>query len=283
MTIAAMVMALALAQDPGKTEAQDDAKGTLKAGLEASTKAGGFTFSGRLDQDNAMGGVKIPGFGDGNLEGKFSGTVAANGTLHLKLETDKGVYELWRKGDKIVQRQTWVGKQDMVGEFPHEVTAVLSLSSLLKHVDKMKEIRAGDKKAVDGVDCTAVKAKLPTSYVPEEDDDSGMPIKMKIWELKKVESTVYVDRDGLVRRIDMVLSKGLSSMIRMAGAPGGDEEEDDGKKKEKDKDKDEDDEGGPIPGMGAMKMSATYSVTIGKYDAGAKVEVPEDVKRNLGE
>ncbi len=290
LMIGALALALAVpagAQDEKKAEPkQDDAKAALKKALEASSKAGGFKVEGRVDQDNGMGGMKIPGFGDGSLEGKFTGTVGANGTISLKLETDKGTYELYKKGGKLVQRQTWTGKQDMVGSFANEVSAVLTLSRILKQIDKAKNVRTGEVKPVGGVDCTAHKAQLDIGLVPEDedDDDSGMPIKVKVFELKKVDSTIYAGKDDLVRRVDITLTKGLSSMVRMGGMGGDEEEEEDPKKGDKKgKDEDEGDGGGGIPGMGNFKMSTTYSVTISGYDANLKVEVPEDVKKYLGE
>ncbi len=293
--LGAVVMAAALtlsaaAQDAEKkTHAEGEAHDLLKAGLEASQKAGGFKVEGRVDQENGMGGMKIAGLGDGALEGKFTGSVGADGTIAIKLETSKGTYELFKKGGKVVQRQTWTGKQETVGAFAEEITSLLNLARLAKEAGRLKAVRLGEAKQVGGVDCSPLKAKLSNDVIAEEedDDDSGMPgMKMKLFELKKVDATVFVGKeDRLVRRIDVKLSKGPSAMIKMAARGMGGDEEDEEKKDEKkkgDEDEDEDDDGG-MPGGAMLKSSTSYSVTIGGYDKELKVAIPEDVKRHFGE
>src|SRR5687767_9309641 len=107
--LAAFAMLGATFQDP-PAPAVEGPKELLKKGFEATVAAGGYTFTGVVDQDSPLGGaamvVGAPMLAVGP-DGKCSGTVGSDGVSHVKLEKDKNVYEIYRKGSKHVHRQVW--------------------------------------------------------------------------------------------------------------------------------------------------------------------------------
>src|SRR6266850_998618 len=160
----------------------DEAKDLLKKGLEASAAAGGFTFTGSVEQESPFGGAAMafgggPAFGLGP-EGSCTGTLGADGTSHVRLEKDKNVYELYRKGSKVVHRQVWKGNQIPSGTFASEAAAALDLARLAKAAGKVKDVKKEEgTKKVGEVECIAIKATLSSDIVDGEEeagDGAGM-------------------------------------------------------------------------------------------------------------
>lgn len=270
MKTAALVLLVLAAQDAKK----NDAKELLSKALEASQKAGGLTVAGAVEREDPLKGMGAPlgGFlGDG-IEGAFTAVVGANGVTTVKVENDQGVFELFQKGEKIVQRQTWTGKQAPVGAFAHEATSLLSLSRISKHLDKASDVAAGERRKIGEVDCVSVKLRLPAALAEEPADG---PLAMKLQELKRIDAVVWIGvEDGLVRRLEFKLTKGFSSAIRI-GAPGAQDEEE-GEEGEEEE----------MPGFGnlaKLKFVSTWTLTVKGYDAAAAVEVPSELKRFLND
>jgi hypothetical protein len=273
--LAALATVGASFQDPAKT---DDAKDLLKKGLETSAAAGGFTFTGSVSQDSPFAGaamaVGAPMLAVGP-EGKCSGTLGADGVSHVRLEKDKNVYELYRKGSKVVHRQVWKGSQIASGSFASEARAALDLARLAKAASKAKDAKkeTGTTK-VGEVECVAIKVSLP-SDIADSDDDSAEGaggFTFKMFELKKVETTFYFGKDdNLLRKAEFKFVKGFNAQIAMAmpGGGGGEEDEDD------------EDDGG----KGGVKSSfaTTTKLTLGAFSKTASVSVPDDVKGLLQE
>ena len=265
-----MLMLLAMTAALFAQDAKEDAKTVLTKALEASRKAGGFTVTGKVSREDPFAGMGGPFgalMGEG-IEGEFTATVGANGVTTVKVENDNGVYELFRKGAKLVQRQTWTGRQAQAGAFAHEVTSILGLARLLKHLDGAKELKAGDAKKIGDVECVSVKGLFPAALAEESGDEGAGTLKLQ--ELKKIEATFWIGKeDRLIRSIEMKLTKGFSSAIRLPGGGGDDEEEDE--------------EEGQGFGMGKMKFVATYRLTLKGYDPSTNVEVPAELKKFLND
>lgn len=274
--LVAALATFAVAQDEPKA---DDAKEFLKKGLEASSAAGGFTFTGSVDQESPFGGAAMaigaPGLATGP-EGKFSGTLGSDGVVHVRVEKDKNVYEIYRKGSKIVHRQVWKGAQIASGSFASEAAAALDLVKLAKAASKSKEVRKEEGvKKVGDVECVAIKATLTSDIVDSEADsaEGAEGFSFKMFELKRVEATFYLGKDDrLLRKAEFKFVKGFNAAIAMAvpggGGGGGDE--------------DDDDEDG---GKGGMKSSfaTSFKLTLGAFSKTAAVAVPDDVKGLLQE
>jgi hypothetical protein len=264
----------ASAQDapaPAAAPKGSEAKELLKKGLETSASAGGFTFTGSVDQDSPFGGVMIVGGGlSVGPEGKCAGTVGSDGITHFRLEKDKNAYEFFRKGSKTVHRQMWTGSQSPSGSLAAEAIGAIDLARLAKTAAKLKDVKKeeGTKKVGD-VECVTIKATFPSDIVEEETeskDATGMSVKM--FELKRVEATLHFGKDdNLLRKAEFKFVKGFSAMIRMGGA-GGDED-------------DEDDEDGGGSGGVKSTFSTTLKLTMGPYSKTAAAAVPEDVKGML--
>ncbi|HZN62193.1 MAG TPA: hypothetical protein VFC90_07285 [Planctomycetota bacterium] len=267
--LAALSMAGASFQDSAKS---DEAKDLLKKGLETSAAAGGFTFTGSVSQESPFGGAAMAVGGpmlQVGPEGKCTGTMAADGVSHVRLEKDKNVYELYRKGSKVVHRQVWKGTQAASGTFASEARAALDLARLAKAASKAKDAKkeAGTTK-VGEVDCVAVKVSLPSDLVDSEEEtaEGAAGFSFKMFELKRVETTFYFGKDDhLLRKAEFKFVKGFNAQIAMA-MPGGGAEEDE-----------EDDEDG---GKGMMKnsFSSVIKLTLGDFSKTAAVTVPDDVK-----
>ncbi len=284
-----MTLIIAVAAVLSLPVTQEDAaesKGLLRKGLEASVKQGGFTLKGTVDHENPFSamGVSVPGMSAGDLAGEFTGSVASDGTLALQVKAANGQYELYRKGQKIVQRQTWSGTQPQAGNFAGEATALAHLAGILKQVEKAQGLKRLPPKKVGEAECDVVVASLPAGLIADTDEgDAGAAFRFKMIELQKVEATFYLAREtGLVQRLEVRLTRGLSELIR-ANIPGaaGDEGED---KKKDDKKKDEGNPGLPgVGNFGAMKFVSSYRISVVKYDPELKVEIPAEVKRHFME
>ncbi len=273
----AALATVAVAQDAPEAPKVDDAKEILKKGLEASSAAGGFTFTGSVDQESPFGGVAMamgaPGLATGP-EGKFSGTLGSDGVVHVRVEKDKNVYEIYRKGSKIVHRHVWKGAQIASGSFASEAAAALDLVKLAKAAGKSKDVKKEEGvKKVGDVECVAIRATLTSDIVDSEGDsaEGAEGFSFKMFELKRVEATFYLGKDDrLLRKAEFKFVKGFNAAIAMAvpggGRGGGDEDE-------------EDEDGG----KGPMKSSfaTTFKMTLGAFSKTAAVSVPDDVKELL--
>jgi hypothetical protein len=256
---------------PPAAAAPSDAKELLKKGLEASVEAGGFTFTGSVDQDSPFAGAAMaigaPMLSVGP-DGRVSGTLGADGLAHVRIEKDKNVYEIFRKGSKIVNRQVWKGTQMASGSFASEAGAVLNLARLAKAGGKAKDAKKeeGTKKGGD-VECVVIRATLSTDIIDDESEPAVAGFDFKMFELKRIESKFYLGKDdNLLRKVELKFVKGFNAMI--AGAmPGGGGDEEEG----------EEDEGAPVK----KSFSTTIKLTLGAYSKTAAVTVPEDVKTLL--
>jgi hypothetical protein len=274
--LAAVALVGATFQEPAAPPKADEAKDVLKKGLDASVAAGGFTFTGSVDQDSPFAGAMAmagPMLSVGP-QGKCTGAIGADGVAHLRLEKDKNVYEIFRKGSKVVQRQVWKGAQVGSGSFASEAAAALDLAKLAKAAAKSKDVKmeAGTKK-VGEVECSVIKVGLSSDIVEaDEAPEGGAGAAFKMFELKRVEATFYFGKeDSLLRKAEFKFVKGFNAMIAAAVPGGGGDEEED-----------EDEDGG---GMGGIKtsFSTTLKITLGAFSKTEAVMVPDDVKGLLQE
>src|SRR5262245_25860203 len=275
--LALMSMAGASFQDPPAPPAEDP-KEIMKKGLEASAAAGGFTFTGAVDQDSPLAGaamvVGAPMLAVGP-EGKCSGTVGSDGVSHVKLEKDKNTYEVYRKGSKHVHRQVWKGTQIPAGGFAAETAAALNLGRLAKAAAKSKDVKREEgTKKVDETECVVINVGLAADLV-ESDDEGGAAaggFEFKMFELKRIEARLFFGKDDhLLKKAEFKFVKGFNAMIAAAvpGGGGGDDDEED------------DDDGG---GMGGIKSSFSTTIKLNlTFSKTAAVTVPDDVKGLLGE
>ena len=266
--LAAFVLAGASFQDPPAASKTDEAKELLKKGLETSAAAGGFTFTGSVDQDSPFGGAGMAMAGpmlSVGPQGKCTGTLGADGVAHVRLEKDKNIYELYRKGSKVVHRQVWKGAQAASGSFASEAGAALDLAKLAKAAAKSKDVKMeAETKKVGDVDCVSIKTGLSADIVESEEAPAGgAGFEFKMFELKKIEATFYFGKDDhLLKKAEIKFVKGFNAMI--AGAmPGGGGDDDD------------DEDGG---GMVKSSFATTFKFTLGAFSKTAAVAVPDDVK-----
>lgn len=271
--VAAFALLGASYQDPPASPKSDEAKDLLKKGLETSAAAGGFTFTGSIDQDSPFGGAALAVGGPMlavGPEGKCTGTLGTDGVSHVRIEKDKNSYDLYRKGSKIVHRQVWKGAQIAPGSFASEAAAALDLARLLKAAAKAKDVKKeADTKKVGDVDCVAIKVALSSDLVEAEEAPAGAGgFEFKMFELKRIDATFYFGKDdNLLRKAEYKFVKGLNAMIAgaMPGGGGGDEDE-------------EGEDGG---GMVKSSFATTFKITLGAFSKTAAVTVPDDVKELL--
>ncbi|HZL71659.1 MAG TPA: hypothetical protein VFC86_04310 [Planctomycetota bacterium] len=252
----------------------DEAKDLLKKGLETSAAAGGFTFTGSVDQESPFGGAGMAMGGpmlSVGPQGKCTGTLGTDGVAHVRIEKDKNIYELYRKGSKVVHRQVWKGSQAASGSFASEAGAALDLARLAKAAAKSKDVKQeAETKKVGDVDCVAIKTGLSADLVEAEEAPAGAAgFEFKMFELKKIEATFYFGKDDhLLRKAEFKFVKGFNAMI--AGAiPGGGGGDDD----------DDDEDGGG--GMVKTSFATTFKFTLGAFSKTAAVAAPDDVKELL--
>ena len=264
------------ATPPAPAAPVDETKEQLKKGLEASAAAGGFTFTGSVDQDSPFGGAAMamgaPMLAVGP-DGKCSGTLGADGVSHIRLEKDKNVYEMFRKGTKVVHRQVWKGTQIPSGSFASEAAAVLNLARLAKIAAKSKDVKKEEgTKKVGETECVTYKVALSPDLVDSEEESEPAPggMNFKMFELKKIEGRFYLGKDdNLLKKAEIKFVKGFNAMIAAAMPGGGGDDEDD----------DEEDGGGMVK----TTFSSTFKFTLGAFSKTAAVTVPDDVKALLGD
>ena len=272
MNFLSSILFAALVAGPVFQESSDT-KEALKKGLETSAAAGGYTFTGTVEQESPLGGAALA-MGASMLasgpDGKCKGTRGADGVSHLRIEKDKNSYEFFRKGSKVAHRQVWKGTAIAAGDFASEANAALDLERLAKFASKAKDLKSETKK-VDDVECLVVSASLPADLVEEEASEGGPGFNFKMFELKKVDVKFTFGKDDhLLRKAEFKFVKGFTSMIQ-ASMPGGEEEGGE--------------EGGEDGGANMAKASFTsaFKITLGAFSKTEAVTVPEDVKGLLGD
>lgn len=271
--LAAFVLVGAAFQDPPATPKPDEAKELLKKGLETSAAAGGFTFTGSVDQDSPFGGAGAAMAGpmlSVGPQGKCTGTLGADGVAHVRIEKDKNIYELYRKGPKVVHRQVWKGSQAASGSFASEAGAALDLAKLAKAAAKSKDVKMeAETKKVGEVDCVSIKTGLSADLVEAEEAPAAgaAGFEFKMFELKRIEATFYFGKDDhLLKKAEIKFVKGFNAMIAGAMPGGGGDDDDD----------DDDEDGGG--GMVKSSFATTFKFTLGAFSKTAAVAVPDDVK-----
>ena len=265
--LAAMVFSVLVA---GPVQESSETKEALKKGLETSAAAGGYTFTGTVEQESPLGGAALA-IGASMLasgpDGKCTGTRGADGVSHLRVEKDKNSYEYFRKGSKVVHRQVWKGTAIAPGDFASEANAALDLERLAKFASKAKDLKSEAKK-IDDVECLVISASLPADLVEAE---GGPAFNFKMFELKKIDVKFTFGKDDhLLKKAEFKFVKGFNAMIQGA-MPGGDDEggEEGG------------DEGGA--NMAKASFTSSFKIALGAFSKTAAVTVPEEVKGLLGE
>ena len=267
--VSAMLLSALIARP---VQESSDTKEALKKGLETSAAAGGYTFTGTVEQDSPLGGAALA-IGASMLasgpDGKCTGTRGADGVSHLRIEKEKNSYEFFRKGSKVVHRQMWKGTAISPGDFASEANAALDLERLAKFASKAKDLKSETKK-IDDVECLVVSASLPADFVEEEATEGGPAFAFKMFELKKIDvKFTFGKSDNLLRKAEFKFVKGFNAMIQGA-MPGGDEEGGD--------------EGGEEgANMAKASFTSAFKITLGAFSKTAAVTVPEDVKGLLTE
>lgn len=260
------VIALLLAvQD---TQVQDDAKTVLEKAIDETAKSA-VRIDGKVSRESDGGQmdqlkILVKGLGQKEepFEGKFTGVVAGE-EAHLKVDTDDVVSDIYRRGDKVIKRQTWNRKRQGIEEFSNEVASLSNLNRLKSAVAKAKlEMK-------DNV----IKGTLPTrlvSEVEEDEEDAGNPLRMAGLggkdALQSIEFTATIV-DGKIAKIAYTLVKESSMgniIMRIGGGQnpfgGGDDDEDDKKKK-----------------PGAAESRVTYTLELSPTDV--SVEIPKDLNK----
>ena len=289
LAVLTIVGGIGFAQDEGerKTEALDEPADIIRESLLKAIEKGGVVVKGSLERKNPFGGmgVKVAGLGGGEIEGDFTATIGKNGVSLFTVENENGRLEVYRKGDRTVQRQTWAGgKQPAVGEFAKEISRLLSLKTVKSYIRNAKGLKEVGSKTVNGKECRVIKGSFPAGLLEddeEENEQDPMQFKFKLFEVKGVRAKFYIDKEsGELQKFEMSVTKGYSAAIRMGGMGGAGEEEEDEEEGEGEGDEEEE-EGGPGQPfeLGKMKFVSSYSFTIQKYDSDLTVTIPKDLAK----
>jgi len=216
--IATLVLASGLTSFVQEEKPKEDGKAALLKAVEDTVAAGGYRFDGEVTSvaDVAVMGGMFPG-GGGDLTGKFSGTVTADGTVVVKLEVAGGTFELFKQGRKAVRRYTWTGKAAGTDEFVAQISAFLDFASLGAQVKRLR----GVKPAAGG----AYELKFQPDYVegekPEKEEGAGgvAMLEFEMMQVDRVDAQVHVAVEtGRVKKIEMTVVKTLNEDV-VAGAP----------------------------------------------------------------
>lgn len=263
-----MIALLLTLQD---TQVQDEAKATLEKALAETTKSA-VKIDGKVSRDSDGGQmdqmkILIKGLGQKEepFEGKFTGLISGE-EAHLKVDTSDVVSDIYRRGEKVIKRQTWNKKRQGIDEFSNEAASLTNLSRFKSAIAKAKvELK-------DGV----AKGTLPTRLIEETEEDEGdanNPLKMAGLggkdTLQSIEFTATIV-DGKITKIVYTLVKesAMSNIIMRFGNGqnpfgGGQEDEDEGKDKKKKR--------------GAAESRVTYTLELSSSDA--QVEIPKELNK----
>ncbi len=254
-----LMAAVAAAQDDGKKQdpvkaVRDDAAKALKA----TAAKGAFAFEGEATTDfsEELGGVVVDGF-YGGIKGKISGTATSGFKAAFRAKSDKATYEAWHD-KKTVERMTWRGLGQTPGDAANDILSLVDFEKLAGAVGKAKEGKAGDGKLGDEA-CKTYQVVLGPEAIstyldaPDADEDGGGAMMDFGLAATRIELKLWVGSDGLVRKIEAKVVKGMS----MNPADGEEEEEQE-------------------EGMGEL-MSSTYTFTFSKFGE-TKVEIPDDIR-----
>ncbi len=241
--------------------AQEDLRETMRKGLEASARGGALRIEGEATSESPLGRwrVQLPGW-EGGIEGSFKVAIGTNGAMVVKVEDEKGSTEVFKKGDRLVQRQTWVGRRSGTGGFAREVTSIAMPANLLRHLDGAKEFKSLGERRIGDVDCRGVQAVFPVGLISQEKDEAlhWLP---QLFELGKVQLVVWLGKeDSRVRRIECKLSKGVTPMLRLGPTWG--EEEGEGEE-----------------GLGFRSFTNSYTLTITAYEPDVEVKFPPEIAK----
>jgi hypothetical protein len=279
-----MSVLMILVQD---TQVQDDGKAALKKAVEATLKSS-VKVEGKVSRDSADNGndmamiMKALGRQQESFEGKFTGIVSGD-EAHLKVEGSNIVSDVFRRGDKVVKRQTWVAKRKGIDDFAQDATTLTNLNRFKAALEKgkVKDVKSDDK-------TQTIKGTLPTRFMEsgeeEEEGDPNNPMNqiMKMGlggkeTLKRVEFKATIDKEsGRITKLTYTLVKesALGGNIRiMAGQGFGqqdqdqDEDEDNGGKKKAKK----------VARKLASEVDVIYSLELSATDG--KVEIPKDMEK----
>jgi hypothetical protein len=264
-----IMMAVLLAMQD--TQVQDEAKTALEKAA-AETIKGAVKIDGRVSRDSDGGQmdqmkILIKGLGQKEepFEGKFGGVVSGE-EAHLKIDTSDVVSDIYRRGDKVIKRQTWNKKRQGIEEFSNEAAALSNLTRFQSAIAKASKLEMKD-----GV----VSGTLPTRLIgeaEEEEEDANNPLKMAGLggkdTLQSIEFKATI-ADGKITKIVYTLVKesAMSNIIMRFGGGqnpfgGGDEDEDGQDKKKK---------------RGAGETRVTYTLELSSTDA--KVEIPKELDK----
>jgi hypothetical protein len=215
----ALVLALVLWQD-GETLLTDaldklrDAEGVEIKGSVKREEPGGGAFG------FAMGSMMGGGGGGKPFEGEFTARLAED-RAELRGE-GKGVrVEAYKRGDKVVKRQTWTREPVNADGFANEVLGALDLARLRKAArdGKFEEVeRDGEDRIVRGA------LGIEALEEVDRDDDGGdednpMRHVRRMMRLKLTEAKVAARIDGETGRLKS-LSLSLTRELDMGGMGG---------------------------------------------------------------
>lgn len=267
------LMGLCAAQEEKKeTQAVDENRQALVKSLEEFSKVG-FKVKGSV-KDKSPFGAMMKMSPLAAFEGGYTGSVGADGVIHLDVEVKNGAYELYAQKGKVVQRMTWSGPPVMMGDFPSEVGALLTGIRWLKNLPKDGIVKKADQE-VEKTPCHVYQAAFPPALLESKAEGGDNPMaNFKMMEVKKIDASFWVGQeDRLPRKIEVKVVKGYSQMVRMQMPGAGDDGEDE-------KNEGEDDEGGfNMQNMGKMKFTSVYSMTFSEIGKDLAVSIPEEMKK----
>ena len=107
LVVAVLLAIPAVAQDERKTEAQDEPVDSVRDALAKAIDKGGLVIKGGLERKSPFGGmgIQIGGLGGSEIEGDFKAKIGRNGVSVFIVESKQGRLEIFRKGDRTVQRR----------------------------------------------------------------------------------------------------------------------------------------------------------------------------------
>lgn len=235
-----LVTALLLIQADKAALAEEAAKALKATAAKGFEAAGEGSFKADKDHEDY---AEWLGGDSATLTAAVQGSFEAVVTVKAK----KATYEVFHKGARTVERLTWRGSPVDSSDSANDILSLLDLAKLAGAAAKAIAAKAAGDETLGEVKCRKIRVTLDGtaigSYLERDPDDEADPG----YRVETVEVTLWIDADGLVRKLDGAVTKIF----------------DDGEGDE-------------------VKLVDTWTFTFAKFGA-TKVEFPPELKKALSD
>jgi hypothetical protein len=133
-------------------------------------------------------------------EGDFTVTIEQDGAMVIEGGDEESKIKIFKKGDRIIKRKTWIKKQTTIGSFAQEICTLVDMNAL-KKVMKEADIEKIREKKRNGTEFRVIFASLPEEFL---EPSSGK----FTCEIDEIEIEFWIDKKTKkLRKMEVVIEK----------------------------------------------------------------------------